>query len=122
MSTSAHKNKYKNYSLDSQELRRRREEEGIQLRKQKRENALCKRRNLKEGLVMDESSSTPEPKIDIELIPTLTQDIFSGVEERELAAVQMFRKLLSKGLLILSLYIFFFNYIFILPFFTKFLF
>lgn len=28
---------YKNKALDSQELRRRREEEGIQLRKQKRE-------------------------------------------------------------------------------------
>jgi len=96
MSTS-HKNRYKNASLDSQELRRRREEEGIQLRKQKRENALCKRRNLKESLVMEEASSTtPEPKIDIDLIPQLTQDIFSGVMERELSAVQIFRKLLSK--------------------------
>lgn len=95
MSTS-HKNRYKNASLDSQELRRRREEEGIQLRKQKRENALCKRRNLKEGLAMEEVSSTSEPKIDIDSIPQLTKDIFSGVEERELLAVQIFRKLLSK--------------------------
>lgn len=96
MSTS-HKNRYKYGSLDSQELRRRREEEGIQLRKQKRENALCKRRNLKEGLVMDEvSSTTSEPKIDIDSIPQLTQDVFSGIEVRELSAVQTFRKLLSK--------------------------
>lgn len=94
--SSSHKNRYKNSSLDSQELRRRREEEGIQLRKQKRENALCKRRNLKESLVMEEATSTTEPKIDIDAIPALTQDIFSGVEERELAAVQIFRKLLSK--------------------------
>ena len=42
----AHKSKYKNAGLDSQELRRRREEEGIQLRKQKREQQLFKRRNV----------------------------------------------------------------------------
>ena len=43
---SVHKAKYKNASLDSQELRRRREEEGVQLRKQKREQQLAKRRNV----------------------------------------------------------------------------
>ena len=32
---------YKNKALDSQELRRRREEEGIQLRKQKRDEQVC---------------------------------------------------------------------------------
>ncbi|CAG5128750.1 unnamed protein product [Candidula unifasciata] len=37
---------YKNKALDSQELRRRREEEGIQLRKQKREEQIFKRRNV----------------------------------------------------------------------------
>ena len=41
-----HKHRYKNVGLDSQELRRRREEEGIQLRKQKREQQLFKRRNV----------------------------------------------------------------------------
>ena len=40
------KSMYKNASLDSQELRRRREEEGIQLRKQKRDQQLAKRRNV----------------------------------------------------------------------------
>ena len=40
------KSTYKNASLDSQELRRRREEEGIQLRKQKRDQQLAKRRNV----------------------------------------------------------------------------
>ena len=44
--SSAHKSKYKNAGLDSQEMRRRREEEGIQLRKQKREQQLFKRRNV----------------------------------------------------------------------------
>ena len=41
-----HKHRYKNAGLDSQELRRRREEEGIQIRKQKREQQLFKRRNV----------------------------------------------------------------------------
>jgi hypothetical protein len=37
---------YKNNALDSAEMRRRREEEGVQLRKQKREEQLFKRRNV----------------------------------------------------------------------------
>ena len=41
-----HRSRYKNAALDSQEMRRRREEEGIQLRKQKREQQLFKKRNV----------------------------------------------------------------------------
>lgn len=46
MSGATHKYRYKNAGLDSTELRRRREEEGVQLRKQKREQQLFKRRNV----------------------------------------------------------------------------
>jgi len=46
MSSSSHKQRYKSVGLDSTELRRRREEEGIQIRKQKREQQLIKRRNV----------------------------------------------------------------------------
>lgn len=37
---------YKNKALNTQEMRRRREEEGIQLRKQKREEQVCKEENF----------------------------------------------------------------------------
>lgn len=46
MSSTTHRHRYKNVGLDSTELRRRREEEGIQIRKQKREQQLIKRRNV----------------------------------------------------------------------------
>lgn len=46
--------RYKNEGVDSKELRRRREEEGIQLRKQKRDIQLFKRRNINETVQGDD--------------------------------------------------------------------
>lgn len=60
MSTS-HKNRYKNIGLGTSEIRRRREEEGIQLRKQKREQQLIKRRNVLLG-----SSSAMDSEVSME--------------------------------------------------------
>lgn len=51
---SAHKQRYKNLSVDADELRKRREEEGIQLRKQKRDEQLSKRRNVNIQNVSDD--------------------------------------------------------------------
>lgn len=56
----AHRLRYKNAGLDSQELRRRREEEGVQLRKQKREQQLSKRRNVPNVVSDDDGVSITE--------------------------------------------------------------
>lgn len=59
--------RYKNEGVDSKELRRRREEEGIQLRKQKRDIQLFKRRNINDTVQTDEGVDVSVQSIWFEL-------------------------------------------------------
>ncbi|XP_012286610.1 importin subunit alpha-7 [Orussus abietinus] len=98
-----HKYRYKNVGLDSQELRRRREEEGVQLRKQKREQQLSKRRNVPAIVTDEENVSTTDectvPATHTQqpvITPEMVQTLYSTNVDEQLIATQKFRKLLSR--------------------------
>lgn len=95
MSANTHRNRYKNAGIDAQELRRRREEEGIQLRKQKRDTELSKRRNLAAAIsdTNDDSLVNDENNL---ITPDMVQALYQEDTKLQLEATQRFRKLLSK--------------------------
>lgn len=107
-----HRQRYKNAGLDTEEMRRRREEEGIQIRKQKREQQLIKRRNVDVncdavGISMDSSDMSQAypmtggvPSMVPQPVNQMTQEMIdklcSDDESQQLYATEKFRKLLSR--------------------------
>lgn len=94
-------NQYKNRGqLKADELRRRREDAAVEIRKQKREESLAKRRNLQP--VSDSSDLDDDGSVTAmggglaEQLPQMVHDVMTEDPELQLQATARFRKLLSK--------------------------
>ncbi|KAI9498606.1 armadillo-type protein [Zychaea mexicana] len=95
------RNAYKARShFKPEEVRRRRETAQVEIRKQKKEENLAKRRNLKiENLEADSDDDVDIGELDVsllEILPGLVQNVYSANVEEQLGATQQFRKLLSR--------------------------
>lgn len=92
---------FKNKGLfKGDELRRRREEQQVEIRKQKREENLTKRRNMANIAASDDEDEdtdigNSEQQLNIEL-PKMVQGVFSDNVDHQVEATTKFRKLLSK--------------------------
>ncbi|KAI7883137.1 ARM repeat-containing protein [Lichtheimia hyalospora FSU 10163] len=95
------RNKYKNKdAFQSEQVRNRRQKHTVELRKQKREENLSKRRNMTLGSAPmadsdDESTHIDSPELH-QLLMALVEAVNSGDVERQYEATTRFRKLLSK--------------------------
>ncbi|TPX54189.1 hypothetical protein SeMB42_g00394 [Synchytrium endobioticum] len=89
-------------SLKPEELRRRRDEVAVEIRRQKREDSVAKRRNINAVVAGSLSESEDENLAGTggsqlqEHLPAMVQGVYSGNVEEQLAATARFRKLLSK--------------------------
>ncbi|KAJ0092139.1 hypothetical protein Patl1_24834 [Pistacia atlantica] len=95
--TEVRKKAYKS-GVDAEDARRRREDNLVEIRKNKREDSLLKKR--REGLVLQsqpltESNASMEKKL--ESIPSMVQGVSSDNPASQLEATTQFRKLLSIG-------------------------
>lgn len=102
---SDHRARYKNTGLDAKELRRRREEDSVQLRKQKRDDVLSKKRTLApadlSGNILDDDETEMLKGDTSEVDNSLTPDMVEGLMQNEdmirlLESAQKVRKILSK--------------------------
>jgi len=94
------KNAYKNRgSMQQEDMRRRREEASIEIRKSKREESLAKRRNFANvaAIESDEEDVAPagQQKLSDQL-PAMCAGVFSDNPEEQLICTMKFRRLLSK--------------------------
>ncbi|XP_058730650.1 importin subunit alpha-2-like [Vicia villosa] len=88
--TDARRNRYK-VAVDANDGRRRREDNMIEIRKNKREESLQKKR--REGLQSQEQSPTLDKKL--ESLPSMVVGVCSDDRSAQLEATILFRKLLS---------------------------
>ncbi len=96
---------FKNRSeMKGDEMRRRREDVTVEIRKQKREESMAKRRNLIPQVADDSSDSEQEfiPSSQSgafnEQLPEMIQGVMSNDPQIQLEATIRFRKILSKGI------------------------
>ncbi|KAG2230869.1 armadillo-type protein [Thamnidium elegans] len=94
------KNNFKNKdAFGSDQVRERRQKHTVEIRKQKREENLSKRRNMNLPSAMSDSEDDVEVEDDVNLhanLMTLIADVNSNDVEKQYEATTKFRKLLSK--------------------------